>query len=78
MKGFSIPNISIPTVSLPSIPSVKNKVDVNSIKKIITSSIPDLENISKQVNLEQIGSNMLSDALSGGIELPSEIRDMIK
>lgn len=87
MKGFSMPHISIPNISIPKISSIKDKVDVNSIKdKInvssirnsITSSIPDLDGITKQINLEQIGSDMLKEAINEGIELPSEIRDMIK
>lgn len=78
MKGFSIPNVSIPNISLPNISIGSGGVDTGAIKSAISSALPDLSNLTSGLNLEGIASDLLSDTLDGGIELPSELNDLLK
>lgn len=77
MKGFSIPNISIPQISIPNI-SITGNIDAGAIKSAISSAIPDLSSFTKDLNIEGIASEMLSDAMSDGIDLPSGLSDLLK
>lgn len=77
MKGLSIPNISIPNVSLPNI-SVSGKIDAGAIKSAISSALPDLSSITDGLNIENIASGMLSEAMGDGVELPSELSGLLK
>lgn len=77
MKGFSFPNISIPNISIPNI-SISDKINVGTIKNAISSAVPDLSDITKGLNIEETASKMLSEAMEGGIDLPSELNDLIK
>ena len=77
MRGFSMPSISIPNVSIPNI-SISNNVDVGTIKSAITSALPDLSDLTSGLNIEGKAEEMLSDAMSGSIELPSELSDLLK
>lgn len=78
MKGFSIPNISIPKVSVPNISFNGTDINVSSIESAIKSSIPDLESVVKDFDIEQIASQAVSDFMDGGVELPSELKAFIK
>lgn len=77
MKGFSLPSISIPSISIPSISITKN-IDSNAIKSAISSVLPDLSSIANGLNIEGLASDMLSEAMSEGINMPSELKDLIK
>lgn len=77
MKGFSMPSISIPKISIPSIP-INTKIDAGTIKNAISSAIPDISNVTDGLNIEELASQMLSDAMKEGIELPPELGDLIK
>lgn len=79
MKGFSFPNISIPSsIQLPSISTSGLGVDPSSIKSAIESSIPDLSNITGNINLENEASSIIQESVSEGIELPPELGSLIK
>lgn len=83
MKGFKIPNISIPSnISIPNI-SVPNglsmpSIDVGGIKSAIESAIPDLSSLTADLNLEDQASSLIQENLAEGIELPSELKGLIK
>ena len=77
MKGFSMPNISIPNVSIPNI-SIGSNIDAGAIKSAITSAIPDLSDLTSGLDIEGKATEMISDAMSGGIELPSELSELLK
>lgn len=77
MKGISIPHISIPNISIPNI-SISNGIDTGSIKSAITSAIPDLSNLTSGLNIESLASELLSDAMGDGVEIPSELKSLIK
>lgn len=77
MKGFSLPNISIPHISIPNIPISKN-IDASAIKSDITSAIPDISAITSELNIEATASEMLSDAIGQGVDLPPELKNLIK
>lgn len=74
---FSIPKISIPNISIPNIP-ISDSIDAGSIKNAITSAIPDLSSIVGDLGLEGIANDVMSDIMGGGIELPSEIKGLLK
>lgn len=79
MKGIKMPSISIPNVSLPNISlSSSSGINASSIKSAITSAVPDLSSAVNSVNLESVASNILSENLGEGVELPSEISKLIK
>lgn len=77
MKGFSIPNVSIPNISIPNL-SIGSGISAGTIKSSITSSLPDLKNLVGDLNIENVASEMLSNALSDGIDLPSQLNDLLK
>lgn len=77
MKGFSIPNISIPSVSIPHI-SISGGIDAGSIKSAITSALPDLSSVTKGLDIEGVASNLLSEAVGEGVDLPPEITNLLK
>lgn len=77
MKGLSIPSISIPNVSIPNI-SIGKNIDAGAIKSAITSAIPDISSITGNLNIEGIASSMLSEAMGEGVELPSELSNLLK
>lgn len=78
MKGFSIPNISIPNISIPNISLNGTNINVSSIQSAIESAIPDIQSIAKSFNIESEASNLLSEALGEGIDLPSELSGLLK
>lgn len=75
MKGFTIPNISIPKVSIPNISFSGGNIDAGAIKSAINSALPNLSEISKNVDLKSASSNLLSE--NGGIEIPEELKKVI-
>lgn len=77
MKGLSIPKISIPNVSIPSVP-VSGHIDAGSIKSAISSAIPDLSSITDGLDIKSVASNMLSEAMGEGVEIPSELKNLMK
>lgn len=77
MKGFSMPSISIPNVSIPKI-SISGNIDAGAIKSAITSALPDLSGITDGLNIENIASGMLSEAMGEGVDLPSELGSLLK
>lgn len=77
MKGFSIPSISIPNISIPNI-SITKSIDANTIKSAISSALPDLSSITDKLNIEGLASDMLSEAMSEGIDLPDELKNLMK
>lgn len=77
MKGFSLPNISIPNISIPKI-SISGNINAASIKSAITSAVPDISSITSGLNFEGEASKMISDALGEGIDIPSELSNLLK
>lgn len=77
MKGLSIPNISIPNVAIPNISFNNGGIDTGTIKNAIMSAIPDISNLTDNIDIQQAASDLLSENLAGGIEIPSELKDMI-
>lgn len=77
MKGLSIPSISIPNVSIPKI-SVSGNIDAGAIKSAITSALPDLSSITDGLDIQSVASNMLSEAMGEGVELPAELGSLLK
>lgn len=80
MKGFSIPSFSIPKISIPNISFSEGSVNTNigSIKTAVTSAIPDLSNLTRGVDLQGAASNLLSEQIGEGIDIPSELSDLLK
>lgn len=78
MKSFSIPKISIPNVSIPNISIGSGGIDAGSITSAISSAIPDLSNITSGLNLEGVATDLVSDAISEGVEIPSELKGLLK
>lgn len=78
MKGFSIPNVSIPKISIPNISVGSGGIDTNTIKSAITSALPDLSNLASNLDIENKASEMFSDAMGDGIELPAELKNLLK
>lgn len=74
---LSLPKISIPNISIPNIP-ISGSIDVGSIKSAITSAIPDLSSVVGDLGLERMADNVLSEILGDGIEIPSEIKGLLK
>lgn len=74
---ISLPKISIPNISIPNIP-ISDSIDVGSIKSTITSVVPDLSSVVGDLGLEGMANNVLSEVLSGGINIPSEIKGLLK
>lgn len=72
-----IPNISIPKISIPNIP-ISDSIDVGSIKSAISSAIPDLSNVARDLGLEGMAKDVMADILGDGIEIPSEIKTLLK
>lgn len=77
MKGFSTPNISIPNISVPNISFNKGNISKEAIKSSIMSQIPNMSGVTDGLNLEQTASDLLSEKLSEGIELPAELGNII-
>lgn len=77
MKGFSIPNISIPNISIPNI-SVGNGIDAGTIKSAITSAVPDLSKLTGNLDIEKMATELLSNAVSEGVEIPPELSNLLK
>lgn len=77
MKGFSISNVHIPNISIPNL-SIGSEISAGTIKSAITSSLPDLKNLVGDLNIENVASEMLSSALSEGIDLPPQLNDLLK
>lgn len=77
MKGFSLPNISIPKISIPNISIGGTEINTGSLKSAIESAIPDLSSITSSLDIEGLASQVMNDNLSGGIEIPSELKDLI-
>lgn len=77
MKGFSLSGIKIPNVSLPNI-TFSGTSDGNTIKSAIKSAVPDLSSLAGKLDLEKMASSMLSDATSEGINLPTELNNLLK
>lgn len=78
MKGISIPSFSIPNISIPNISfDGSSGINASTIKSAITDRLPDLGKLTGNLNLEETASKMISENLTGGIELPSELSDLI-
>lgn len=73
MKGFSIPSISIPNLSLPSISFNGSNINAESIRSSIEARLPNFGSLVDGINLEETASDLLSENLSNGIDLPSEL-----
>lgn len=69
MKGISIPKFSFNG----------SGINAESIKNAISSSVPNLESIAKEIDIESTATQLLSDAISDGIvDLPSDIKNLIE
>lgn len=77
MKGFSIPSISIPSISLPNISFSDIGVNTGAIENAITSALPDLGGLVDGLNLKEQATELLTGKLSEGIDLPSELTNLI-
>lgn len=77
MKGFSLPSFSIPNISIPKI-NIGTNFDVNSIKNMITSAVPDISSLTADLNIENEATKMLSQSMGEGVDIPSELKDLIK
>ena len=78
MNGFSIPKINIPKINIPNISIGGGSIDTGAIESAISSALPDISSITNGLDIEGMATEMISDTIGDGIEIPQELKNMMK